>query len=354
MGTSPRTDAHTDDAGPGTAPAPAGTGRGAPPRVSVGMPVYNSEAHVEEAVRAHLAQTLGDFELIVCDNASTDGTAEICRALAEEDRRIRYHRNPRNLGAVRNYERCFELARGPLFTWSASDDVCHPRYLEACVTALDADPEAVLAFSPARVTDGDLRPLRDEPDHPALESPDAARRFRHIANLHTDLASTIFGVIRSRVLARVLPHGRYAGADRMLVAALALEGRFVQVRPGLLTWRRHEEQYTSSFDSSHFATGFWDPTREGEVAFANWRRLGGMLSAAWSAPPHAGGRLRATAEVVRWAGRHHRRLAYDLVVVPPHRLRRRWAGGDTSSDTDLDVTPDPTREPTQEPEEALT
>lgn len=285
------------------------------------MPVYNGEPHLEEAIVCHLEQTFADFELVICDNASTDRTETVCRRFARRDPRVRYHRNPENLGAVRNYERCFELSRGELFSWSASDDRCEPGYLEACVTALDAEPDAILAYSPARMVDQDLDLLAQEPSHPRLESPDPAVRFGYIADLHTDLASTIFGVMRRQALVGVLPHGRYAGADRVLVAALALRGRFTEVPRGLLTWRRHEQQYTQHYDSSHFATGFWDPSREGVVAFANWRRLSELVLAASSAPLSVRDRCRALGRLLPWTMRHHRRLAYDLVVVPPRRLR---------------------------------
>ena len=70
------------------------------PVASVGMPVYNGERYLEVALSSVLAQTLDDLEVIICDNASTDRTAEICQDYAARDRRIRYFRNPHNLGAA--------------------------------------------------------------------------------------------------------------------------------------------------------------------------------------------------------------------------------------------------------------
>ena len=84
------------------------------PRLSIGLPVYNGERYLAEAFDCFLAQTFQDFEIIVCDNASTDRTAEICRSFAQRDPRIRYYRNEKNLGAIPNFNRVFELSRSRL------------------------------------------------------------------------------------------------------------------------------------------------------------------------------------------------------------------------------------------------
>ena len=81
------------------------------PLVSVGVPVFNGEAFLEDAIRSVLAQTLDDLELILCDNASQDRTAEICSDYAARDPRVRYFRNPGNLGAAANYNLAFSHAR---------------------------------------------------------------------------------------------------------------------------------------------------------------------------------------------------------------------------------------------------
>jgi glycosyltransferase involved in cell wall biosynthesis len=110
------------------------------PQVSVGLPVYNGERFVADALASILAQTWQDLEVIVCDNASTDRTREICEAFAARDPRVRYYRNERNLGASPNWNRAFELSRGELFKWAAHDDVLCPTYIERAVAALMRSP----------------------------------------------------------------------------------------------------------------------------------------------------------------------------------------------------------------------
>ena len=88
------------------------------PLVTVGVPVYNGQRYLARALDSLLAQTFDDFEIVLCDNASEDRTAEICAAYAARDPRIRFHRNPQNLGLVRNFNRTFELAEGTYFKWA--------------------------------------------------------------------------------------------------------------------------------------------------------------------------------------------------------------------------------------------
>ena len=101
----------------------------AAPRVSIGLPVYYGEQFLTEALDAILTQTFDDFEVIICDNASTDRTAEISQAYAARDPRISYRRNRVNVGAMRNFNLAFRLSRGAYFKWWAADDLCMPTFL---------------------------------------------------------------------------------------------------------------------------------------------------------------------------------------------------------------------------------
>ncbi len=130
-----------------------------PPRVSVGLPVYNGADYVAEAIKSILGQTYQDFELLIQDNASTDATENICRAYAARDPRVSYVRNLRNVGAAANYNLVFERARGHYFKWAAHDDVCAPDFLVRCVGALDRDPAVVLCCGQTRLINDDGSPV---------------------------------------------------------------------------------------------------------------------------------------------------------------------------------------------------
>src|SRR3989442_12666378 len=83
--------------------------------MSIGLPVYNGDKYLRLALDSLLAQDYENFELIICDNASEDVSADICAQYARQDPRIRFHRNKTNIGAARNFNRVFQLSSGKYF-----------------------------------------------------------------------------------------------------------------------------------------------------------------------------------------------------------------------------------------------
>ena len=122
-----------------------------PPRVAIGLVVYNGQRHLAAAIESLLSQTMEDFVLDISDNASTDQTEEICRSYAAADSRVRYVRQEENHGPTWNHN--FVAQASPdieLFKWCADDDVYEPTYLERCVAELDERPELVACHSRVR------------------------------------------------------------------------------------------------------------------------------------------------------------------------------------------------------------
>ena len=212
------------------------------PRVSIGLPVYNGARLLPQALSCLLGQTLGDFELIICDNASTDETQQICAEHAARDRRIRYVRNERNLGANANFNRTVALARAAYFKWAAHDDLYEPSYLATCAGMLDRQTDTVLAHCATAFIDDDGRefPWEDAanayidprtsvrlyPDGIDIGRPQrAALRFWQVLS-RALWGSHMFGVIRRPVLLRTHLLENYVSSDRAMLAELALLGRF--------------------------------------------------------------------------------------------------------------------------------
>src|SRR4051794_2538647 len=109
--------------------------------VSIGLPVRNGAAHLASVARSVLAQDHARLELVITDNASTDATEEICRALAREDPRVRYHRQPRDMGMLSNFRTAMGLARGTFFRWIGDEDTLAPNYVSRCLAVYAAGPQ---------------------------------------------------------------------------------------------------------------------------------------------------------------------------------------------------------------------
>jgi glycosyltransferase involved in cell wall biosynthesis len=118
------------------------------PMVTIGMPVFNGAMYLRDALNSILAQTYPNFELVISDNCSTDGTAEICKEYVQKDTRIRYVRQHSNIGPSLNFKFVLNQARGSYFTWAAADDVRSPDFLESNVRFLQTNPDYVASTSP--------------------------------------------------------------------------------------------------------------------------------------------------------------------------------------------------------------
>lgn len=290
------------------------------PRISLGMPVYNGEAFLEEALRSLLAQTFEDFELIISDNASTDRTRSICLDYAARDGRIRFHRNEVNLGFCRNQNYVIEAAMGEYFLLTHHDDVRAPRYLERTVAVMDADPSIVVCYTNTRDIDehGNLLPRVD----PALrfDSPDVRERFRDTIRMD-HICEPDFGLTRREKLRATRLHGDYADSDRVLLAELALHGRFHRI-PELLFYRRaHAAQSTAIAPDRQSRTVWYSPEKSGKLIFPHFRQFKEYLSAIRRAPVDARQRAWCYAEMLRWTGANRRRLFADLEYAFRQTLR---------------------------------
>lgn len=239
------------------------------PRVSIGLPVYNGERYVAQAIDAILAQTFADFELIICDNASQDRTEEICRAYPGRDARVRYHRAEKNLGAAANYRWAFELARGEYFKWATYDDLCGPEYVARCVSVLDRDPSVILAYCKTRLIDEHGQVISEYEDNLNLCDQRPSERFIQFMQKFR-LSNPMYGVLRAPALRKTRLLGSYIGGDIPLLAELTLQGKFCEI-PKFLFYRRFHPQASSSYTSSTQLLHFYDPQKKEHVALTRWR-----------------------------------------------------------------------------------
>ena len=115
--------------------------------VSIGIPVYNGATTLRDALECLRTQTFTDIEVIVSDNCSTDGSAEIAEAFARADPRFRLVRQAENIGARNNFRALIDLAMSDLFMWRADDDLSNETYVDVLKRRLDENPAASLAVA---------------------------------------------------------------------------------------------------------------------------------------------------------------------------------------------------------------
>jgi hypothetical protein len=185
-----------------------------------------------------LGQDYPNLELIVSDNASTDGSERICRSYAQKDSRLRFHRNERDLGAISNFNQVFDMARGEYFMWAAFDDLRDPRYVSACVNLLQSRPDAVLCCTEIRFIDEDGIEM-EVPQHligirPAGTS--AGERLRQVAR--AEHWYDFYGLGRVAALRQTRRAVTTWGFDGVVLLELCLRGPVLLVPEPLFSYRR--------------------------------------------------------------------------------------------------------------------
>jgi glycosyltransferase involved in cell wall biosynthesis len=214
--------------------------------VSVGMAVYNGQPFLLSAIESVLQQSYADFELIISDNASTDeSTRAICEAIAMRDRRVRYIRQPTNVGAAANFRFVLDEACGDYFMWAAHDDLRDSSCLARLVEALSRNSRAVLASSAFDNLDYDGRVLHhDSPDWRGVFSGPKVKqlaRFISLDEIESQKANHIYGLIRRRALldavVAVSTVDAYSGNDICTLLELLGQGEFEIVPEALFHYR---------------------------------------------------------------------------------------------------------------------
>lgn len=214
------------------------------PKVSIGMPVYNGAAYICEALDSVLAQTYQNFELIISDNGSTDGTEQICIDYSKKDGRIKFIRQSENLGSHWNFKFVVKEATGPLFTFLAHDDILLPDFIETSVQYLSQHPKAVLVASDFSVIDQagtelyieELKNIRDSIEWPTR----CAEFFKYpISNVYF----CIYGMMKSgtcKLIFQSIPEPTImAGSELPILARFATAGEIASIPVVLRGYRKH-------------------------------------------------------------------------------------------------------------------
>lgn len=193
--------------------------------VTVGLPVRNGEETLEAVVRSVLAQDHGQIELIISDNASTDGTEKICRKWAAFDKRVVYHRQDRNIGILANFVHTMCEARGEYFRWIGDDDWIAPNYISRCLEEFVADQRLLLVTTQVLYTRPDGSTFVQPYAGSIMRSASPLRRFQEFSHLLAGemLIDPLYGVIRRSSVAE-LDRRNMIREDEVFATKLALAG----------------------------------------------------------------------------------------------------------------------------------
>ncbi len=285
--------------------------------VSIGLPVFNGERYIKYALDSILAQTYTDFEVIISDNASTDRTREICRHYQALDRRIKYFRNKKNLGAAKNFNRVFHLSSGEYFKWAAHDDMMAPDFLANCVAVLNREPSVVLCYARGRIIDesGKIRgSLRANAVH--VDSPKPQDRFRDLV-IDDMSCFEVFGLIRTKALEKTHLISSFIASDRVLRAELGLIGKFHEIPDYLFFSRDHPERSIRAMPAHHLRAAWFDPDIPDKRVFPHWKILIEYARCVKRVPLSPYKRRCCYLHLVRWVGSNFNwaRLFSDLVIA---------------------------------------
>lgn len=268
-------------------------------RVLIGLPVYNGSNYLRNALDSIIAQSFGDWRVLISDNASTDETPDICQEYASRDARITVHRHPSNIGAAPNFNFVFQPKGETYFKWAAHDDVMLPDYIGACVALMDADPEVAMAHSYANTINHKGERVGAYDDDLRLDAPTPEERFwRALWTIHFTEA---FAMVRSDVCAKTALMGSYPAADRNWVAEICLHGKVKYADGYLFSRRTHKESYIASVLDSEAQTEWFNPKVKIPKHLVGYTKFREYMKAIANAPLSARQKLVCTGLIGRWA-----------------------------------------------------
>jgi glycosyltransferase involved in cell wall biosynthesis len=292
------------------------------PRVSIGMPVYNAEKYLEEALKSVLAQTYSDFELILLDNASTDRTGAICQSYVEKDSRVHYFCNENNIGIAPNFNKVFQISNSEYFKWAAHDDILAPEFLVSCVRALDDHADVVICYPRAKIIDDTGTYIVDYDPGPDTSSIKPHERFRSLI-LYPEYAIQQMGLIRSSVMRQTVLMGSYPSSDEIFLAELSLLGRYYEIPERLFIYRRYNEQLAQKLDQRS-RVPFFDTALRGKIVLPKWLYFFSCIKIIHRNQLSWNERLHCYMTMVRWLliPAHFRALGKDVLLAAGQYVKK--------------------------------
>ena len=194
--------------------------------VSVGLPVRNGADRIADVVRSVLAQDHDHMELVICDNASTDNTEDVCRDLVRADSRIVYHRQQINIGLLNNFISTIQIAKGTYFRWIGDDDWLAPDFVSRSLECFAEDERRLMVTTQIAYTSAGVTRSDNSYDGARMASQDPVERLTEMMRLLNEsylLIDPLYALVRREPVAAI-PRRNMLREDEVFAAKLALAG----------------------------------------------------------------------------------------------------------------------------------
>lgn len=211
------------------------------PFVSIGLPIYNGETHLAQTLDSLLAQDYREFELIISDNGSTDGTRRICLTYTEKDHRIQYVRSNKNSGPVWNFNRVFEFSKGDYFMWASDDDYWEPSYIRSCLEAFRKSRDIILVGTMCKSINseaGDSYFIDEGFSTIGLRPRERFVKYKSVIHSGKHIGAIFCGLYKRDALKKVMPPRNVIATDHLMLAELCFLGEFETIQQMLFVKRQ--------------------------------------------------------------------------------------------------------------------
>ena len=189
------------------------------------MPVYNEDKYIASSIDSILNQDYSNIELIICDNASSDKTEEICRQYQKNDDRIQYYRNTHNIGAIANFQKSLNYANGKYFMFAGGHDKWSLNYISTNLIKLKNSPNSVLSYGATEWIDEEGLALNTQ--SAAYDTRGLDPVTRYLLSIWGGTWSPVYGLIRVESLRKVRLNTPTIGSDIIMLSELSLIGSFI-------------------------------------------------------------------------------------------------------------------------------
>lgn len=223
----------------------------AAPLLSIGLPVFNGQTYIRDALDSILGQTFADFIVIISDNASTDNTEEICRQYAAIDSRISYIRHSCNHGPIANHAFVLRQCQTKYFMWASADDLLRPTFIEKLLPIIESDSTICCVMCDVDNIFGDAREVAftmtlDDIRYERVTSDWSKTQRRFFLNPTSSIFFCVYGIFKTYSLRKVeLNYKNYliysSASEIPILAQLALRGKICSFPEALKIYRRHPQ-----------------------------------------------------------------------------------------------------------------